>query len=1720
MKKILLFTSILFLTITTSLFAQHPTALVASNITSTSVDLSWDASVCSGNVNLKYRVVGGTWNPNLNGVTSPYLLSGLLANTDYEWTVKCAGNGGWQASELFTTALVGPTISNAFISQPILCNGGFANDEMQINVNQTLPATIYKCIVGYYAGGTFFVSYDVTGLTQQTILFRTGFLPNVDYFARIVDSTAYYSGNGGSGSGTSTIGIYDEFGPINFSEPAQLAAAMSTVSSNSCFGDCIAAEDLLISGGTDPYSFTLNGGTSTNLLTGNSTFSFISLCANNYDVLVTDANGCSTSPLTTNFIISPIPIIVPAGLMSIFNLNGYNVSCFGYSDGIITASASGGTGLFTYSIDGTNFQSSAIFSGLLAGTYTITYKDSNDCIATEIFILNEPPALSGTASVTQNVDCFGFSTGEVTFTLDPTQPGVPTYQYSIDNGVNFQSSNIFSNLTGNLNYDVMIEDNNICQFTSTVYLAEPTQIIYSTTLSDYNSYEVSCDGVSDGSIEFTNTIGGLAPYEYSTDGGGTFNPTTLYSSFSAGTYDIEVKDASGCIETSVIILDDPGTFSVPYVVSNAIDCPGNCNGAISINPSNGVGQEVYNIDSGAQQTTPYFSGLCGDITNGSYILNAIDDNGCTASATITLAEPTDFIYTTSSNLEYCDQSNGQASITVNSGGTGGLSYLWNNNPLQNSAVANNLVAGIYTVVVTDGNSCQFTETVIVLADIGFTVSFTTVSPCLGDSSGVATVSATGIPTFSYQWSDVNGIITGETSATISGMPIGSYSVDVLDATSCVITGDVDIIAPVAPIVIDSVVVTNSSCFGIDDAQIEIFASGGQQPYFYSNTNGLNTQPNPVFGMLNPDTYGIQAIDANGCFDDTSIALSYPSLLEIDSTVFTHISCFGLNDGAVQDIQFVGGTGPFEFSIDGNPTQTYMLFSALEPGQHTVEVIDANNCASSDYITINEPTVLDVTITTSGWVFNSNTGEYSYQIRCHDDSSGYVDIQALGGTVPYSTDGVTFWSTMNLDSIWAGNHTFIVEDANGCDYTETIIFNEPSPIEHNFITNHVTCNAWNNGSVTDSVYGGVGSSTTYSYLWGSGETTYSLDNLQADTYIITVTDENGCQSIDSTEVNANNALTVTGSQINVGCFGDCDGELNVTVLGGVPFTGSTSYTYLWNDYLGQSTALAVGLCVDSIALSTDDYYCVVSDAVGCSDTVHFTLTQPEELQVDVSITSPISCNGLSDGKLKANVTGVGTPNYTYAWSNGGTSSLISNLSLGVYKVTIEDANTCRDTFEIYLSEPTLVEVSIQEFDIACFGTDTGSIEVLGAGGTSFEVTYTYTLYSGTTVIDNVVDYESGSVSQNPYAFTNLAPGNYYVIAKDRNGCSATSLSVEITEPFEPLTLLVDTVDETCLLNDGIIRMFPEGGSQSFNYFINENPTLNNSNIIGGNAPGWYAIIVSDTRGCEIIDSTFIRSYRSIFMNPDSVHFIDTTICLGQSISIDVDERPELTYTWNDGIETGDRIIMPEVILPHGGMNTLYYTLTITDANNCEQQNIVAVHFNSIDPMPASNPGVEYGNFPIVLSGDNLDLFSENNNGIEYTWQWSNDVITNASGAITIQQVSETDWYYLNVKDANGCLGYDSIYVVVGVKPYEAITPNNDGFNDTWTPLDIESYQNALVQVFNRWGALVHETLGGDGYAAWDGKHQSTGKELPVGTYYYIIDLNTGDEPQTGPITIIR
>ena len=137
---------------------------------------------------------------------------------------------------------------------------------------------------------------------------------------------------------------------------------------------------------------------------------------------------------------------------------------------------------------------------------------------------------------------------------------------------------------------------------------------------------------------------------------------------------------------------------------------------------------------------------------------------------------------------------------------------------------------------------------------------------------------------------------------------------------------------------------------------------------------------------------------------------------------------------------------------------------------------------------------------------------------------------------------------------------------------------------------------------------------------------------------------------------------------------------------------------------------------------------------------------------------------------------------------------------------------------------------------------------------------------------------------------------------------------------------------------------------------------------------------------------------------------------------------------------------------------------------------------------------------------------------YTWSWDN--ADTAVGMSMTDKPETSTMYYIQVTDDYGCQGVDSIYVVVGAVPYDAISPNNDGWNDEWDILDIDRYPNADIQIFNRWGNLVFSSKGSV-YSSdkWDGTNQQ-GNPLPVGTYYYTINLNDGSELQSGPVTIVR
>ena len=193
-------------------------------------------------------------------------------------------------------------------------------------------------------------------------------------------------------------------------------------------------------------------------------------------------------------------------------------------------------------------------------------------------------------------------------------------------------------------------DANGCQDTTDKPLSEPDSLIFLDSLSDYNGFNISCFGYSDGSIHFQNPTGGNSPYQYSI--GGTFSNNMNYTGLSAGIYPVTLQDDNGCTELNNITLTEPDEFSIDFTIDSTygstntpIRCPGSCDGGISVAPTNGVAPISYDLTTYPTQTSTFWTGLCGDITFGTYTLNAADANGCTASTTITLSEPDPWLYT-------------------------------------------------------------------------------------------------------------------------------------------------------------------------------------------------------------------------------------------------------------------------------------------------------------------------------------------------------------------------------------------------------------------------------------------------------------------------------------------------------------------------------------------------------------------------------------------------------------------------------------------------------------------------------------------------------------------------------------------------------------------------------------------------------------------------------------------------------------------------------------------------------------------------------------------------------------------------------------------------------------------------------------------------------------------------------------------------------------------
>ena len=385
---------------------------------------------------------------------------------------------------------------------------------------------------------------------------------------------------------------------------------------------------------------------------------------------------------------------------------------------------------------------------------------------------------------------------------------------------------------------------------------------------------------------------------------------------------------------------------------------------------------------------------------------------------------------------------------------------------------------------------------------------------------------------------------------------------------------------------------------------------------------------------------------------------------------------------------------------------------------------------------------------------------------------------------------------------------------------------------------------------------------------------------------------------------------------------------------------------------------------------------------------------------------------------------------------------------------------------------------------------GTITAIPTGGTPISPSGTYTYL-----------WSDGQITQTATALT---PGIYEVTVTDANGCMVTSSNILITQPLSELIVTADSTDETCVMNDGSAIANVFGGTTPYGYSWNNGQT---SQTIASLSPGDYTVDVTDYNGCVLSASTTVNAFDAIFL-PNFTDYFSDTICLGDNITISLINNPNFTYSWNSGHLTSTITVNPTD--PRTD-----YILTIVDVVNCPFSSFditASIWTTQLPIIPIATPN------PIKV-GDEVELrAASSNNYSSYSWtNESGDNIANSKSTLVYPEITTT--YYIMVEDANGCQGYDSVRVVVGLMVYDGISPNGDGYNDFWEIEDIDKYPDADIEVYNRWGSLLFSAKG-DAYNdnKWDGTHN--GELLPIGTYYYIINLNNDSELQSGAITIIR
>ena len=1596
-------------TATTSATIIEPTALILVT-TSTPV-------TCSGAGNGTGNVLasGGTPAYNYlwsNGATT---INATALNPGTYTILVTDGNGCQNSASVIITE-PSPLIVSAVVSSPILCNGG----------NATLTITATGGTAPYTGIGTFTVtsgSYTynvtdfngcisnaninvtqpgvlVTNITQTSPILCFGGLGQVSVSGSGGTAPYFSTGSFNVSAGTTTFSITDVNGcpssnSILVIQPTQLAVNVTGVNPL-CNAGNTGSAIATVSGGTAPYSYSWsNGGNTSNNL---------NLIAGNYSVTVTDLNGCS--------VIGSITLTQPNTLGS-SSVVSSPIVCNG-GTGQVTVSGVGGTA--PYSGTGT-------FT-VLAGTSNFTVTDANGCVSTTNINVPEPSLLVASSSVSSPINCFN-GTGTI---LVSATGGTPSY------------SNTGSFVVNAGSYNYIVTDANGCTANTTAIITQPSQLTPTATIIN----PIPCNG-------------GTATISISATGGTPTYTGTGNFTANAGIQNYTVLDLNNCSATVSINVVQPSLLTSSVSVQN-VSCNGLNNGSATVSALGGTPNYTYlwsngntiasvsnlapgtytvlvtdangcvsnnsatitqptGLSSSATQTsniacfggtgnvfvsatggTTPFTGVGNfAVPAGNQSFTITDANGCVSTSTLTLIQPTQlFANATQTSPILCF--GGQASVAVTGiGGTGAYT----------GTGSFNVFAGNNTFTIQDANNCPASTSINITQPTAVSATFTNSNvTCFGFTNGSSTVVLTGgTPGYNLLWN------TGSTTNNISSQAAGTYTLTVTDANNCPFIFNTTITQPSA-VVATANIILPIACFG-GQATVLVNGAGGTPGYSGNGTF-----------LEFAGTYTYTLTDINGCSGSTTLTVTQPNAFLASAVITTPIACNGGQATVV--VSAIGGVAPYT----GTGTFT------VSPGTYTYTLIDANGCVAITTITVTQPAIL---------VASANI---SQTILCNGNNATVI-VTASGGTIPYSGTG-TF-------TVPAGNYTYLVSDANGCNSSVSISVTQPTLLISSVIPINVSCNGANDGSATVFFSGGTPS---YSVLWSTGATSNTINNLAPGNYTVAITDNNGCVSSNAFTITQPNVLLANATlSVPILCFNG-QATVNVSATGGtLPYTGVGNYfpvvgtySYIVTDANGCSDTATITISQPSqlvasvslvtpitcfggqatvnivasggvgpytgtgnINVSAGSQTFVVIDANGCSVNLNIFITQPPILSAPIT-SQNISCNGLNNGTATVNAQG-GTPGYQYLWSNGATTNSITGLSPGIYSVNVTDTNGCLITNQVNITQPTLLtSSSVISSPVFCFG-GTATVVISAAGGT--------TPYSGT-----------GSF--------NVTAGVQNFNVTDANGCIST-VSITITQPNLLVASVVQTSNILCNNGSGIVNVSAIGGTPA--YTGTGNFTI---------AAGWQNYTVIDSYGCTDTTSIYITQPSPVVAN---VIITSPILCNGGNAN--------LTVTGSGGTPG------------YSGQGSFTvvagtYNYTVTDANGCTGTTTVVV------TQPAVFQAIANITSPVVCNGG-TGLINISTTGGTAPFVGTGNFIVLAGT------------YTYNVTDASGCTA--SVTITLTQPPVLSITLSQINVNC-----------NGFAT-----GTITANPTGGQGpytYSWSNGQTTQTISNLLAGTYSVIITDQLG------------